>query len=50
MGRPIVGEQPRNKRLEVTLTEDEKKVLVAEAKRTGKSISQVIAEFIKTLK
>ena len=48
-GRPIVGAKPRNKRVEVRLTEDEKKALEVEAKRTGLSISQVVSKLIERL-
>ncbi|MEY8537764.1 ribbon-helix-helix protein, CopG family [Lactococcus muris] len=48
-GRPLVGEKPRNKRVEVRLTEDEKKALEVEAKRTGLSISQVVSKLIERL-
>jgi hypothetical protein len=50
MGRPIAGKQPRNKQIVIRLTENEKKALEAEATRTGRTMTQVITEFIKTLK
>ena len=49
MGRPIVGTEPKNVSLRLNLTKSEKKALEAEAKRTGKTMTQVISEFIKTL-
>ena len=49
VGRPIVGAEPKNVSLRLNLTKSEKKALEAEAKRTGKTMTQVISEFIKTL-
>lgn len=50
MGRPIVGEEPKDQRVQLRLSKSEKKALEQEAKRTGQTMSQVVAKFIKTLK
>ncbi len=47
VGRPITGKLPKNKRLEITIDETTKTKLEKEKKRSGKSISQIITDFVE---
>lgn len=49
MGRPIVGEKPKDKYLTIRVSEDHKEKLEAEKKRTGKPVSEIIIDFIENL-
>jgi predicted DNA-binding protein len=49
MGRPVVGDKPKDKYLTIRVSEDHKEKLQAEKKRTGKSVSEIIIDFIENL-
>lgn len=47
MGRPLVGDKPKNKRSEIRMDEDEKERLTALAGDNGMSISQYVNFLVK---